>query len=129
MKNSKLIIGFNIIFFVLSGCIGKDTFKKWENYRGDPGANCYSTLDQINKENVHELQPAWIFHTGDASEGSRSTIECNPVIVDNIIYVTSPQLKLYALDAVTGKEIWMFNPFKEGEARDVNRGNFILERG
>ena len=129
MKKYKFLIGSSIVLFFLYGCNKKDPFKKWENYRGDLGANCYSKLDQINKGNLNELEPAWIFHTGDAREGSRSTIECNPIIVDDIIYITSPQLKLYALDAATGKEKWMFNPFREGEARDVNRGISYWKNG
>ncbi len=129
MVNIKLLIGFSIIWVGLSGCNKKDPYNKWENYRGDPGANCYSALDQINIENINDLQPAWIFRTGDAREGSRSTIECNPVIVDNMMYITSPKLKLFALNATTGKEIWMFDPFKEVEARDVNRGISYWEEG
>lgn len=122
MRQNKLLICIGLISIGFSGCNRNNQFKKWEYYRGDPGANCYSSLDQINKDNVSDLQPAWVFKTGDAAEGNRSTIECNPIIVDNIIYFTSPQLKSYALNAATGAEIWMFDPFKQGEARDVNRG-------
>lgn len=122
MRQNKLLIGIGLICIGFSGCNRNNLFKKWEYYRGDPGANCYSNLDQINKANVSDLQPAWVFKTGDAGEENRSTIECNPIIIDDIIYFTSPQLKLYALNAATGAEIWMFDPFKQGEARDVNRG-------
>ncbi len=122
MKYNGLLtlIGLYCVFFY--GCHRSDQFRNWEYYRGDPGANCYSRLDQINRDNVNDLKPAWVFNTGDAGEENRSTIECNPIIIGDIIYLTSPQLKLYALNAATGKEIWMFNPFMEGEARDVNRG-------
>lgn len=122
MDNLKLLLYISLMGIGFSCCNRKDPFKNWEFYRGDPGANCYSRLDQINSDNVSELQPAWVFKTGDAGEGNRSTIECNPIIIDDIIYFTSPQLKLYALNASTGEEIWMFDPFGEGEARDVNRG-------
>ncbi len=122
MNNHKLLLYIGLLDFGFSGCNINDQFKTWECYRGDPGANCYSLLDQINRNNVSDLQPAWVFKTGDAREGNRSTIECNPIVIDDIIYFTSPQLKLYALNAATGKEVWMFNPFREGEARDVNRG-------
>ena len=122
MKNYTLLICLGIVCLSFYNCKRKDDFKNWENYRGDPGANCYSSLDQINRENVTDLEPAWIFHTGDAREENRSTIECNPIIVDNVIYLTSPQIKLYALDAATGREIWMFDPFSGSEAMDVNRG-------
>jgi quinoprotein glucose dehydrogenase len=129
MKNFNVFIVLFIFCSFLCNCSDQDSFKKWENYRGDPGANCYSGLDRINKGNVHELIPAWTFQTGDAGEDNRSTIECNPIIVDNIIYLTSPRLKLFALNAATGKQIWMFDPFREGEATDVNRGLSYWEDG
>ena len=122
MKKLKLFLYISILGFSFTGCNIKDQFKSWECYRGDPGANCYSGLDQINRDNVRDLQPAWVFTTGDSRKGNRSTIECNPIVVDDIIYFTSPQLKLFALNAATGEKKWMFNPFSEGEARDVNRG-------
>jgi quinoprotein glucose dehydrogenase len=122
MNRLSLLICSCLLCFCITGCNRKDNYSKWEYYRGDPGSNCYSVLDQINKDNVSELQPAWVFRTGDAGEENRSTIECNPIIIDGIIYFTSPQLKLYALDAATGEEKWMFNPFGENDARDVNRG-------
>lgn len=122
MNKLKLLLYISLLGIGYFGCNRKDQFKTWECYRGDPGANCFSGLDLINRDNVSNLQPAWVFKTSDASEGNRSTIECNPIVIDDIIYFTSPQLKLYALNAATGKEMWMFNPFKEGEARDVNRG-------
>ena len=122
MKNCRQLIVLGVICLGLCSCSKKDPHKKWEHYRGDQGANSYSKLDQINKDNVSNLEHAWTFRSGDAREGNRSTIECNPLIIDNVIYLTSPQLKLFALDAATGKEIWMFDPISEGGKVDVNRG-------
>ncbi len=124
---------FLILFTLFSlACCQKHTgsFSGWETYRGDLGANCYSKLDQINTRNVDKLKPVWIFRTGDAREGSRSTIECNPIVINRTMYLTSPQLRLYALDAATGDEIWMFNPFgNDDQAKDVNRGVSYWEDG
>lgn len=97
-------------------------FTTWSVYRGDNGSTGYSALNQINKSNVDSLELAWTYHTGDAREGNRSTIECNPIIVNGMMYVTSPLLKLIALDPATGKEKWQFDPFKNKEATGVNRG-------
>lgn len=80
----------------------------WPVYRGDPKANQYSVLAQINATNVHLLQPAWEYRTGDAA-GS-STMYANPLIVGGVMYVTTPSLKAVALDAATGREIWSFDP-------------------
>ncbi|HRO46710.1 PQQ-binding-like beta-propeller repeat protein [Agriterribacter sp.] len=94
----------------------------WPVYRGDNASSGYSPLTQINSTNLDQLEVAWIYQSGDAREGNRSAIQCNPVIIDTVMYATSPQLKLIALDARKGKEIWRFDPFVNEEATGVNRG-------
>ncbi len=125
----KLLCGILLVSIGYTACQRKESYTTWETYRGDLGANCYSSLNQINRQNVRDLQPAWIFNTNDAGEGTLTTIECNPIIVNRTIYFTSPRLKLFALDAATGKEIWSFNPFGKGQARSVNRGVAFWENG
>ena len=58
-----------------------------------------------------QLQVAWEYHTGDADTAAKSQIQCSPIIANDILYGTSPQLKLIAVDAATGKEKWTFAPF------------------
>lgn len=103
--------------------------RTWRMYRGGPESNAYSSLDQINRHNVRQLRVAWVYRTGDAREGSRSTIECNPIVVGRVMYVTSPQLKVMALDAATGEHLWTFDPFEGGDASGVNRGVTYWEDG
>lgn len=88
----------------------------WTNVGNDKGGMRFSTLNQINRSTVSKLKPVWTYHGGDASPGS--TIECTPVVVDGVMYVTTPGLKIVALDAATGHEIWRYNPHAGG----VNRG-------
>lgn len=121
-----------VTVLILLGCVGcKQTnpHSSWRVYRGDNGSTGYSSLDQINTGNVQQLELAWTYHCGDAREGNRSAIQCNPIIVNGKMYVTSPQLKLIALDPATGKEFWKFDPFKEQEATGVNRGVTYWEAG
>lgn len=80
----------------------------WPVYRGDPGGNQYAPLAQIHAANVHRLVPAWTYRTGDAS--TRSTMHVNPIVVDGVMYITTPTLKAVALDAATGQERWVFDP-------------------
>lgn len=104
----------------------------WRHYQGDPGSNQFSILDQINIENVSDLEVAWVYHSGDSDEGGRSQIQCNPLIIDGILYGTSPKLKLLAIDALTGKELWRFDPFDSGYdmfGMGVNRGLSLWQRG
>src|SRR5713101_6749833 len=64
------------------------------------------------------------YHSGDKGDRGRTTIECTPIVIGAVMYVTSPMLKTMALDAATGKEIWRFDPFEgtDERPRDVNRG-------
>jgi len=79
----------------------------------------YSSLGQIDTTNVRELKVAWIYHTGDADSSGHSQIECNPIIVGSTLYATSPRLKLFALDASSGNEKWVFDPFADTSAGKV----------
>lgn len=83
----------------------------------------YSTLKEIDTANVNQLQIAWTYHTGDADTANHSQIQCNPIIVDGILYGTSPQMKLFAVDAATGKEKWVYNPF---DSLQGNRRSFFI---
>ena len=97
----------------------------WRYYQGDLGRNQYSTLDQINKENVSSLEVAWVYKTGDHNPDGYTQIQCNPLIIDGILYGTSPGLKCFAIDASSGNEIWSFSPdMGEGFnfSMGVNRG-------
>lgn len=95
---------------------------EWPVYNGDKQGSKYSSLAQIDTSNVHLLQPAWVFRTGDMRQRPASTIECNPIVIDGIMYLTSPGLKVFALNAATGEEIWKFDPFNGKSASGVNRG-------
>ena len=96
-------------------------YNTWEIYRGDEGSNAYSQLNQINTENVKQLKVAWTYRTGDKSDVFN--LECNPIIINDILYAVSPNLKTFALDAKTGKQLWVFNPF-DSNSKDggVSRG-------
>lgn len=87
------------------------SYSNWEVFNGNYTANKYSSIDQIDTTNVHQLQLAWEYHTGDVDTAAKSQIQCSPIVVNGILYGTSPQLKLIALDAATGKQKWVFSPF------------------
>ena len=124
MRSSIILLV--VIVLVLPACSSDETaFRTWRSYGGDPTNSRYSSLDQINRENVHRLEVAWIYRTGDASEEGRTQIQCNPIIVDSVLYATSPMLKAFALHAATGEEIWTFEPFSV----DSTTGNLSVNRG
>jgi glucose dehydrogenase len=87
--------------------------QNWSYVGQDPGGNRHSSLNQINRGNVTRLELAWTFDTGDWSDGStlsRSSFEATPLVIDNVLYVPSATSRLYALDAETGEQLWMFDP-------------------
>lgn len=86
----------------------------WPVYGGNSAGNRYSSLTQINKGNVKNLQPAWSYDTGENNKpGERGMdIQCQPIVIDGIMYGTTPRLKVFAVDAASGKELWKFDPFE-----------------
>jgi quinoprotein glucose dehydrogenase len=114
---------------MLSSCERKNEIQQnkagtdWPVYLGDNSSSQYSPLNQINRQNVHLLEPVWEYHSENGNPGKRTQIQCNPIIIDEILYGTSPKLKVFALKAGSGEKIWEFN-FNEkiNFAMNVNRG-------
>ena len=78
--------------------------QNWLTYSGTYSAWRYSALDQINKTNLKKLIPVWTFQTGKLDGG----FSCTPLVADGVMYITSPFNRVFAIDAVTGKEIWHY---------------------
>ncbi len=77
--------------------------RNWVTHQGDQGGTRFSTLNQINVANVSRLRRAWTFHTGSARFASA------PMVVDSVMYFSAPN-GVYAIDAVTGAQIWKYAP-------------------
>ena len=75
--------------------------RNWSSPLGDPGSTLYSTLNQITPANVKNLERAWTFHTGS------DRFAYPPMIVDSVMYFSAPN-GVFAVDAVTGKQIWKY---------------------
>jgi len=84
----------------------------------------HSALDQINKENVKKLQIAWMHTPGAAKRGVQSF----PLVVNGILYYTTANSQVWALDGATGAVLWKFEPKLDDERaegtiyRPYNRG-------
>lgn len=116
-----------ILFGILLA--GAAAGQQWTSYGGDPGASRYSRLDQINRANVATLKVAWTYHTGDISDGTstvvRSAFETTPLMIDGVLYLTTPFSRVIALEAETGRELWTFDPHLR---RDMPQ-NLFINRG
>ena len=113
---------------VCVGCIvfaSSLTAADWPVYLGDKAGSHFSGLDQINRSNASQLEVAWTWHAGDA-RGDKTQIQCNPIVIDGIIYATTPSLSLVALDGATGSELWRYQP---RDPNGVNRGLAWWEEG
>jgi quinoprotein glucose dehydrogenase len=111
--------------------------QEWKYYGADAGGTRYSSLAQINKENVAHLKIAWVYDTGDYTDGTgasitRSSFEGTPLVVGNVMYVTTPFDRLIALTAETGERLWDFDPKIDREMRAnlfINRGAAYWSKG
>jgi quinoprotein glucose dehydrogenase len=78
----------------------------WFRSNGNNSNTRYSTLSQIDKQNVDRLQLAWVFHSGDG----KGNIQANPLIVDGVLFAPTVGKNIVAIDGATGAEIWRFRP-------------------
>ncbi|HUD48030.1 MAG TPA: PQQ-binding-like beta-propeller repeat protein [Candidatus Baltobacteraceae bacterium] len=90
------------------------TFLTWQRSHGDNGGMRYSALRQINRANVTNLQVAWIYH----SHETNNALECNPIIVRDMMFTPTPDDFVVGVNAATGAEVWRFKP----EGRPAFRG-------
>lgn len=115
---------------VLSCTTPYDENRTWSTYKADAASSSYSPLTQIDISNVGTLKHAWTFNPNDARSGARfGNAECNPIVIDNVMYATSARHRLYAIDAATGGQRWAYDPFNGGEGGGIYRGVAYWEDG
>src|SRR5580704_3666956 len=99
--------------------------QNWLTYSGDYSGRRFSPLDQINPTNAHSIVAKWVYQTGATGK-----LETTPLVVDGILYATAQDDRAFALDARTGRPIWMYQHQLPGDIRPccgrVNRGLAIL---
>ena len=126
---------FLSILLVLINCNSnevKNNFKSWNEYLGDKSRSHYSSLNQVNTNNVKNLKRIWEYKSGGIQNSKNTTqIQCSPIVVDTILYGTNPLTKLFAINAKTGKKIWEFDHGKDAGPGwwGVNRGLIYWDDG
>ncbi len=91
-------------------------YRSWSSYGGGPEQLRYSSLTQINRQNVATLEVAWTYDTGESGD-----LQTQPVVVGDLLYAYSPNQRVLALEAATGKPVWTFDAKLQG-GRGPNRG-------
>ncbi|MBC7627482.1 PQQ-binding-like beta-propeller repeat protein [Ferruginibacter sp.] len=111
MKIIKALFTCCMVIITMVGCNSKKNNAGWPQYKGSDANMHYSSLTQVDTNNVTQLKLAWQYHSGGVDTSNHSQIQCNPIMVDGLLYGTAPNMQLFAIDAATGKEKWKFNPF------------------
>ncbi len=93
-------------------------YTQWNSYLGGPDRNHFTQLDQISKDNIQDLEVAWIYSAHDSGQ-----MQINPIIVDSILYGVSAGLSAFAIHVKTGKELWAYGDTEiklQGTSRGVS---------
>jgi glucose dehydrogenase len=107
----KVVVVASGMALLVSGVLAQNlerAGRDWTYHLGDQGGSRFSTLTQINTSNVATLKRAWTFHTGSGRFAG------SPMVVDGVMYFSAPN-GVYAIDAVSGKEIWKYVPEDPGQ--------------
>ncbi|HEY4335400.1 MAG TPA: c-type cytochrome, partial [Puia sp.] len=108
-------------FFILmvAACTHPRSRVDYPAYGGNKQNNRYSPLTHIDTSNVAHLTLAWTYNSADSNGAAKHEheIQCQPIVINGILYGTSSTLKLFALDAATGEKRWQFDPFKNKKPR------------
>src|SRR5690606_7541100 len=123
-----------ITILVNSNCHGQLQKTEWPNYGNDPGGQRFSPLTQVDTSNVHKLKTAWTYRTGELQtyEGSyiaeKAAFEATPLMVDGVLYFSTPTNRVIAIHAENGKEKWVYDhrlnlkqEYSEVTSRGVSR--------
>jgi quinoprotein glucose dehydrogenase len=112
MNIKKMLVAATVA--TVTACAAAPPDITWTAYGGHFGAGRYSDLRDIGPANVAHLEVAWTYHTGEASieaaDKGKSVFEATPIVVDGLLFVSTPFNRVIALDAETGSERWRFDP-------------------
>jgi len=131
------------IRFVLGACVVASVIplavhaadardSEWPTYGSDPGGSRYAPLTQVTRDNVAKLTQVWSYQTGDLGAGfpsaKRMAFEATPILIDGVLYVSSPYGHVHAIKATTGERLWQFDvhlPNDRSYSENTSRGECV----
>lgn len=116
-----------LIVSAIPAVVQADDAARWNHYGGGQHGMQYSSLSQISRDNVDDLEEVWRFRTGELGEGHREpfAFQANPILVEGRLYLPTGSAIVFALDPATGEEIWRHDPEidrSKPHAEIANRG-------
>lgn len=135
IARAKPLAGFTALALVLAsaGLAGQQASPghggDWPHYAADLAATHYSPLEQITLANVNQLEIAWEWTPGDRELPELGTrpgaFQNTPLMIDGVLYVSTPYNVVAALDAATGKELWRYDPKAYEDGQPANGQGFV----
>ena len=129
---SRRVAPATLLLLTLAGSVGdarQSPIQEWAVYGGDPGGTKASPLSDINATNVASLSVAWEWAPGDSpldEFGTRpGNFQNTPLMIDNMLYVSTPYNRVVALDAETGQQKWAFDPKAYADGQPPNGTGFV----
>lgn len=136
MRQRKFVaacFGCLLILGLAAGATAQKKKSEWRFYGGDAGSTKYSPLDQINRDNVRGLKVAWTWDSPDLKilEQRQRLFtlgnEATPIMIGGVLYVSTSLSQVAAIDASTGKTIWVYDSKSYETGQPTNLG--FLHRG
>jgi quinoprotein glucose dehydrogenase len=131
IKRTKLLLPviFSVAMLTSAAYLAQRKYADWKIYGGSGDNIKYSDLKQVDTTNVNRLKVAWVYHSENEDQSKYGPMESNPIIVNNTLFGVSPRLKLFAVDAATGKEKWHFDPADTSGNNTWARNSVNMNRG
>ena len=124
-RTPALVLCLAVSLLTPPRCLARPASSEWRFYGGDQAGTRYSPLRQINRSNVGRLQRAWVYRTGELDLGLpsasfKASFSTTPLVIEGVMYLTTPSSRVIALDAETGRELWKFDPQAGSRVRGFN---------
>ncbi len=141
MATNRVVLGgyVAVLFLISSAVLGADEKPpttrpgEWRYYGGTNASNKYSPLDQINRDNAKDLKIAWTWESPDLALRKDNPglgsfgYEATPLMIGGVLYTSTSNSQVAAIDAKTGTPIWVYNPEAYKAGRPTNLG--FVHRG
>src|SRR6266699_5525416 len=131
MRRVNLLLRYTLLLCASGGvfdstlCLAQSLTAEWQFYGGNQAGTRYSPLKDINRGNIAQLRRAWVYHTGELDLGLQTapfqaSFSCTPLVVNGVMYLSTPSSRVIALNAETGRELWKFDPQQGKKEREFN---------